>query len=226
MSEMKHHVIGDNKTKAESWTKEEIIAAITQIVESGEVEDVDTGFVTKIKESNRNKQVSLWVGTQAEYNAIPEKEENCLYIISDDVILEDITNAIQRIDSQLSNIGDELQQIVICDEILEYGDNYNISLIGDISKYQFVSVSVETSQGANTIICGVTWLDGQGNFLVSGAGFIPVQKISETVTSPVPVNVNIKIENNKIVSNYTTEIYPEGESGATISVTFIKGLIQ
>lgn len=63
-------------------TKEQILAAIKQAVEQGEVHDVDTGFVTKIVEQNQQKQLKFWVGTQAQYNLIETPEEDVLYIIT------------------------------------------------------------------------------------------------------------------------------------------------
>ena len=77
MSERNYFVLRDDNCRFPSMTKEQILAAITQAVSTGEIKDVDTGFVTKIKELNKNKQLSFWVGTTAEYNAIETKLENC-----------------------------------------------------------------------------------------------------------------------------------------------------
>ncbi len=68
-------------------TKEQIITAIYQIVESGEVTDLDSGFVTTLKEILHNTGFRIGVGTEAELAALEEAgllEEGVLYIPSDE----------------------------------------------------------------------------------------------------------------------------------------------
>lgn len=79
----KYYCFCGSNCKYETMTKEQILAAITQAVSTGSVGDVDTGFVTTVKEKNGGRAVTFWVGTQAQYNALAEKEENCMYIITD-----------------------------------------------------------------------------------------------------------------------------------------------
>ena len=83
----------DSNCKFETMTKEQILAAIAQAVETGSVGDCDTGFITKVKEQNSGSCVTLWVGTRAQYNAIAEKAKNCMYIITDDTTGADIVKA-------------------------------------------------------------------------------------------------------------------------------------
>lgn len=93
--ERKYYVLCADNCKFESMTKEQILAAISQAVSTGEIKDVDTGFVTKIKEQNSGAALSFWVGTSAEYNALPEKAGNCFYILTDDTAKEDIENLLK-----------------------------------------------------------------------------------------------------------------------------------
>lgn len=86
---MAFYVICDDDSKHESMTKEQIIAAIMQALENGSVGNCDTGFVTKIKEQNSGGCITFWVGTQAQYNGIEAKANNCVYIITDDTSTED-----------------------------------------------------------------------------------------------------------------------------------------
>lgn len=65
-------------------TREQMITAIEQIVETGEVTDLDSGFVTTLKEKNHGAGLSVFVGTTAEINAVSPKEANTLYIPTDD----------------------------------------------------------------------------------------------------------------------------------------------
>lgn len=86
---MAFYVICDDDSKHEGMTKEQILAAITQAIETGSIGNCDTGFITKIKEQNRGGYITVWAGTQAQYNAIAEKALNCLYIITDDTASAD-----------------------------------------------------------------------------------------------------------------------------------------
>ena len=88
---MAFYVICDDDSKHEGMTKEQILAAITQAVETGGIRNCDTGFITKIKEKNSGGYVSFWVGTQAQYNATAAKESNCVYIITDETYGEYVT---------------------------------------------------------------------------------------------------------------------------------------
>ena len=107
----KYYVFDDALCKFESMTKEEILAAITQAVESHEIADVDTGFVTTLKEQNRSTGLKFWAGTTAEYNALQTKDSNTFYILTDDAELDDLEALCQSIQSTLNtiatNIGSE-----------------------------------------------------------------------------------------------------------------------
>lgn len=89
----KYYCMCDSNCKFETMTKEQILTAITQAVETGSVGDVDTGFITKVKEQNGGSCVTFWVGTRAQYNAIETKEQNCMYIITDDTTGADLEKA-------------------------------------------------------------------------------------------------------------------------------------
>jgi hypothetical protein len=90
----KYYCFCSSNCKYETMTKEQILAAITQAITTGVVGDVDTGFVTKLQEQNRRDAVTMWVGTQAQYNALPSIANNCLYIITDDTTNDDIMRAV------------------------------------------------------------------------------------------------------------------------------------
>ncbi len=95
MSERKYFVLCENNCKFEGMTKEQIMTAIERAISTGEIcEDVDTGFITRIKEQNNGAGLTFWVGTSAEYNALDPKINNCFYIITDDTTTKDIEAAI------------------------------------------------------------------------------------------------------------------------------------
>lgn len=110
-SERNYFVFSENNCKFESLTKEQILSAIEQAVASGKIKDVDTGFVTKIKEQNKNAGLMFWVGNQAEYNALESKKNNCLYIITDDRKNESIELIWNNL-GQLNDIADGAMQCV------------------------------------------------------------------------------------------------------------------
>lgn len=137
MAERTFYVLAGDNCKFESMSKEQILAAITQAVSTGEIKDVDTGFVTKIKELNKNKQLSFWVGTTAEYNAIETKLENCFYITTDDDTLAGLQQEIESLQSSINSIGIDVAELkkapklsVTPNKVL-YQNNSGI--IGDIS---------------------------------------------------------------------------------------------
>lgn len=96
MAERTYYVICSDNCKFEGLTKEQILTAITQAVSTGEIKDVDTGFVTKIIEQNANASLKIWVGTAAEFNALETKDANTLYIYPD-TTLEDLDDALQKV---------------------------------------------------------------------------------------------------------------------------------
>lgn len=85
-------------------TEEQIITLITNIVNTGSVGDIDTGFVTSLVEQNKHKALKFWVGTQAEYDAVQTKIANTFYIITDDRFREDVQTALNSLQAQINNI--------------------------------------------------------------------------------------------------------------------------
>lgn len=103
MDDRNYYVLCDDNCKFEGMTKEQILTAIMQAVETGEIHDIDSGFVRTIKEINHQKGLRFWVGTTAEFNALPEKENNVLYIKTDDTSEQDILNQFEKL-NQLESI--------------------------------------------------------------------------------------------------------------------------
>lgn len=104
----KYYVMCGDKCLFEGMTKEQTLTAIEQAVSTGQIKNVDTGFVTKIKEQNKQTPLKFWVGTQAEYNALATKPENTLMLISDDdeiatleSLVIDCANAINTVDERI-----------------------------------------------------------------------------------------------------------------------------
>lgn len=100
MSGRKYYCYCDANCKFETMTKEQILTAIAQAVESGEIHDVDAGFVTKVKENNAGGYITFWVGTQAQYNALKEKDHaHCMYIITDHYSNAEVTQSLKQLEA-------------------------------------------------------------------------------------------------------------------------------
>lgn len=106
----KVHVVRGDGNMVESLTKEEILAAIVQAIETGEIGDVDTGFVTTVKEQNRNTGLKFWLGTQAEYNALQTIDPDTYYIITDDTFKTDVGQAIAQLQTQMTTNSNQVTE--------------------------------------------------------------------------------------------------------------------
>lgn len=76
----KYYCFCEANCKFETMNKEQILAAIAQAAENGLVFDVDAAFISKVKEKNAGGYITFWMGTEAQYNALTEKDANCVYI--------------------------------------------------------------------------------------------------------------------------------------------------
>lgn len=103
MSERNYYVICDDNCKFPAMTKEEIITAITEATGTTPT-DIDGAFITKIKELNEYGTLKWWVGTQAEYNALVEKDPYTLYIITDG-------NDLEELEADLKSLADSLADL-------------------------------------------------------------------------------------------------------------------
>jgi hypothetical protein len=106
MAENKYYVIRNDNCKFEGMTKEQILTAIQQAISTGQITDIDTGFVEKIKEQNKRQALKFWVGTQAQYNAIATPESDTFYIISDDTTEADFVAALEKVSKDVKALGD------------------------------------------------------------------------------------------------------------------------
>lgn len=100
---MTFYVTREDGVKIEGLTKEQIYELINGT--TGEVpEGVDEAFITKLKEVNKGENSSVWIGTNAEYNAIQTKDDNTLYVITDDTYYEDVQNSLNELDDRMGTV--------------------------------------------------------------------------------------------------------------------------
>ena len=173
-------------------TEEQIITLVTNIVDTGEVGDIDTGFVTRLKEQNRGKQLEFWVGTQAEYDEIELAQANTFYIITDDNFKQETEAAIaalnQRIDDiSYTDVDEEIADLQTrvtnaesdIDDLETASTDYNIR-IGALETAE--GESRYTAGDADTIdfiVCGEKTKDGNS---VKIRFDIPLKKRADNVT--------------------------------------------
>lgn len=90
------YVICNSNCKFEGMTKEQILTAIAQAVESGKISDVDTGFITTIK-TIKGQPLKFFVGERSEYEALTEDEKKNLFaIITNDTTKESLMNIVEE----------------------------------------------------------------------------------------------------------------------------------
>lgn len=80
--------------KYETLTKEQILSLLEQAAAGKLTFDTSAAFITKVKEQNSGGYITFWVGTQAQYNALPTKAPNCFYLITDSTKDADVARAI------------------------------------------------------------------------------------------------------------------------------------
>lgn len=202
-----NYVFNGGRNIFESLTKEEILAAIVEAVETHEITDVDTGFITTIKEMNSGRGLKFWLGTTAQYNALPVKDDETFYILTDDSELNDIDAAIQSLNDRLdATIG--LKGQILFDGILEYGSGYSIALTGThrLDEYSVVKVAFAAG-GANEIICNVKV--NESTVQITGVGNYPIS--SENGTQFAAANITVNRSENTITRS------------ASVVTTLIKG---
>lgn len=124
--ERRYFVLCEDNCRFEAMTKEQILAAITQAVEHGEIHDVDTGFVTKIKEQNAGRELKFWVGTQAQYNAIETPATNVMYLITD-------PQAETEMQAQIDELREDVDAIPQSGELLWDGAASPVAAQGNIT---------------------------------------------------------------------------------------------
>ena len=210
MESGKYYVIGYGNNLIESMTKEQILAAITQAVEEHTISDVDTGFVTTLKEQNANTGLKFWVGTTAQYNALQDKDPQCVYILTDDAELEDLEQEIARLSEQVELIAG-LRNKIILDTNVNYGDGLSVTLSG-IDNIADCSVVKVTASGAGDILCAVQ-VDGT-TVSIKGTGNAAISKLNATVF--VTINLTCNSATNTLTRNYSTSTMLT--AGGTISI--------
>ena len=163
MESGKYYVISAGNNLTESMTKEQILSAITQAVESHTIADVDTGFVEKIKEQNSATNLKFWVGSTAQYNALATKEQGCFYLLTDDPQFEDMESSIENLLTDVAQLQSDFASLTEPNKIL-YGNETQAAIlsgdettpvsfyipIGNTAKYKEYAVVIADTDDLDT----------------------------------------------------------------------------
>lgn len=99
---MTYYVTREDGVKTEGLTKEQIYELINGT--TGEIpEGVDEAFITKLREINKSDNISLWVGSNAEYNDIEVKDINTVYIVTNDTFYTDLETQIDDLNTRINS---------------------------------------------------------------------------------------------------------------------------
>ena len=155
MAERNYYVIRDDGCKFPSMTKQQIYALLDETISSGHLptDYQSGGFVTQIKEKNRNTDLSFWVGTQAEYNALDPKPQNTFCIISDDTSRDEFISRIEelmKLSDSLKVAVDGLKSYKLL--MLEQDSTFKTLDVGDLINLPFNSAGKYILYAYNSII--------------------------------------------------------------------------
>lgn len=220
-NERKYYLFCEDNCKFEGMTKEQILAAIAEAT-GNTVNDVDGAFITMVKELNKGEPIMLWFGSTAEFNAIPEKIENCLYITDDDTTFEDIDRQLQLLELGFDSLAQRISVLEAEHKkngvvLLDLGDNdLTGQTIKNISKYTFVCVDVDALY---KVPCFVS-VAADGTFTING--FVSNNRTGGAGTE-LYINLAVTItgnltENNGIVTKWDFSKYAinNNTSGETV----------
>lgn len=103
--ELKVFALDEGANKHQTMTKEQILAAIVQAVNDGTIGNIDTGFITKIQEINNKTNLKVWIGTNAEFTALPTKDTDTLYLFTDDPTIDDMEDAVTAVEESQKKLN-------------------------------------------------------------------------------------------------------------------------
>lgn len=151
-NERTYYVMCENRCLFPALTKEQTLTAIAQAVETGEIQDVDAGFVTTIKETNKGDGLKFWVGTTAEYNALTELDPKCFYIKTDDTTLADLHAVAGNNSIAINELQNEFAEHKSTSEKDIKGLKYTVDALDE-----FADSLIRIVQQKTKTVDGVTW---------------------------------------------------------------------
>lgn len=206
MAERNYYVIRDDGCKFLAMTKEQIYALLDETISSGHLptDYQSGGFVTQIKEKNRNTDLSFWVGTQAEYNALAEKPQNTFCIISDDTSRDELISRIEelmKLSDSLKVAVDGLKSYKLF--MLEQDSSYKTLDVEDLIDLPFNSAGKYILYAYNSIISAKAELEVVYEPVNE---YYMTNKINKIIWDPAIVLATSLVEGIAYLSNHTGEM--------------------
>ena len=206
MATPKVYVICDQNCKYESMTKEQIITAILQAVESGTIGNIDAGFVQTIKTINGHA-LKFFVGEQSEYDALNEVDKADLFaIITNDTTREGLLNAITTLQTDFTELKNGLTNGSIIVKTAESLNSGGIELNNDKKLtgkgYYYIMV---TTTGMALYNFGLVYWNGASEVYIP-AIFIPTNGTYSRQT------FNLKINSDGSMTLYNCSTFLNGDA--------------
>nr|DAJ98133.1 MAG TPA: hypothetical protein [Caudoviricetes sp.] len=217
-----YNVFNGDDCAFESMTKEQIYELIANSIAQGELAGVDAEnpFITRIKEQNKGVPLTFWVGTQAEFNAIETKANNCFYIITDSTAQQDIENALA--DLQQKSVASEpilnfASQLLLfmtedwCGATLYGKDASQDFDLAELTDYRVIYYADgDFSQLGYKTIVGAILTDPEGVYVLGGNGNQDAISITLSPNKIEPTTATIKnnTEKNIYVALIPYTTYP------------------
>ena len=103
MADGQVYALDQGGNKIVTLSAAQILAAIQSAISTGKIPAELETLVDSIREQNDGKSTKIWVGTQAEFEAIEATEEGMLYFITDQTTVDDLSKAISDLEAGLAN---------------------------------------------------------------------------------------------------------------------------
>lgn len=190
----KVYVICDANCRWEGMTKEQILTAIMQAVQSGSIGDVDTGFITTVKTIN-GKGLKFFVGEQHEYEALTAEQKDGLFaIITNDTTKEGILAALEAHTTKL-----EAHSATLAEQSAKIADWENGAVAIPKAKGLSLATTLKVdykfaSAGASDVLCD---LEANTVYLVS---------VRDKTTSRIVTNFILPIGDLSLGENWASTI--------------------
>lgn len=168
-------------------------------------------------EKNKNERLKFWVGTEAEYSALKEYEENCLYLTTDDDTQAFLTGLQKKIDDTLSHFNK-----VLYEDVTGVATNgTDITAVG-LTDYSLFAVTIHSTVANVTVLCSKT-TKPTGGEIVSGFNVVDTSsnslysKFQGVITETGLSSISFKLTD--------TPDFANSESNFATSVTKIVGIM-
>lgn len=131
--------------KIATLTTAQILEAIAEAIETGQVPSELKAFIDAIKEQNKGKGLKFWIGTQAEFLALESTSDDIIYFINDSTNLLELSNALEQLEEQLQSGAFVVKKSEEADNATNVTANINGKAISSIFESDGTTVKEATN---------------------------------------------------------------------------------